>query len=379
MKKTIAVLEGDGIGPEIMAETIKVLNTIQNKYGHEFEFIFGDFGGMGYDKQGSPFPESTKEICDTSDTILKGPIGSPKYDSIPDLNLRPERGGVLALRKRYNTFANLRPVRLPKELLSFSPLKQSVLGKEIDLMIVRELIGGIYFGKKEQGQKENGERFALDTMEYTETQVKQIARIAFQEARKQKTVLHNIHKSNVLECSIFWNEIVNEIQEKEFPDVQVGHMLVDNVAFQLVVNPSQFKVMLMENMMGDILSDQCGGILGSLGLMPSACIGPKKAYYEPAHGSAPAIAGKNIANPYSMIGSAALMLEYSFGLKTEAEEIWNALFQIMHAGYQTPDLIHNSNEKQKQISTNEFGTMIQKTIEEKKETQNKEMEYRVLL
>src|SRR3989338_3627776 len=178
MKKTIAILEGDGIGPEIMAETIKVLKAIQNKYGHEFEFIFGDFGGQGYDKQGNPFPETTKEICDTADSILKGPVGGPKYDFIPDLNLRPERGGVLALRKRYNTFANLRPVRLPKELISFSPLKESTIGNEINILIVRELIGGIYFGKKEQGQKENGERFARDTMEYTETQIKQIARIA---------------------------------------------------------------------------------------------------------------------------------------------------------------------------------------------------------
>ena len=358
----IAVLSGDGIGPEIMAETLKVLAAVSQKFRLTFDFCPALFGGAAYDQHGHPFPPETQKVCDAADAILKGPIGGPKYDSIPDVNLRPERGALLPLRKRYDTFANYRPVRLPLALQDASPLKKERLGQGVDILMIRELVGGIYFGKKERGTKvlesKKEIHFALDVMEYTEDQVERIARLAFAEAQKRKVKLHNIHKSNVLQTSVFWNEVVDRIHKQEFPSVSIEHMLVDNAAYQLVVNPSQFRVMLLENMMGDILTDQAGGVLGSLGLMPSACIGPQKAYYEPAHGSAPSIAGQNIANPYSMIGSAALMLEKSFGQPAAAEAIWNALFAVFGAGYRTKELASSVTPGAKIVSTSRFGDLV---------------------
>lgn len=355
----IAVLSGDGIGPEIIKEAVKVVDAIAEKYNHKFHFEYADFGGAAYDLYGHPFPAKTKKICDRADAILKGPVGGPKYDTIEDRDLRPERGGVLALRKRYDTFANFRPVMLTKALLELSPIRPERIPNGIDIVIVRELTGGIYFGKKKDGVDGKGRRYASDTMKYTENQVERIARIAFKEAKIKQKKLHNIHKSNVLHCSIFWNDIVDKIS-REFPEVKYENMLVDNAAYQLVVNPAQFNVMLMENMMGDILSDQAAGLVGSLGLMPSACIGPKKSYYEPAHGSAPTIAGKNIANPYSMIGSAAYMLEKSFGLEKESKEIWQALFSALENGYRTSELAQFKGSQV--LSTSRFGDHIVKLV-----------------
>ncbi len=363
MKKTIAVLPGDGIGPEIMKEGLKVLDVVAKKRGHEFTLLFADFGGVAYDKYGHPFPDETKAICDKADAILKGPVGGPKYDKIGDVNLRPERGAILPLRKRYDTFANLRPVKAPPALFSSSPLKPEVIGEGVNIMMIRELVGGIYFGKNDTGTDENGKRYAIDEMKYEEDQVVRIARLAFDEAVSRRSKLYNIHKANVLTCSVFWNEIVENVR-RDYTDVLFEHMLVDNAAFQLMVNPRQFNgVMLFENMMGDILTDQAGGILGSLGLMPSACIGPEKSYYEPAHGSAPNIACQNIANPYSMIGSVAFMLDKSFNLKEDANAIWNALFNVFGNGYRTMELKTKETPENKIVSTDQFGDLVCEEIE----------------
>jgi 3-isopropylmalate dehydrogenase len=235
--------------------------------------------------------------------------------------MQPERGALLPLRRRYNTFANFRPVFLPKALGHFSPLKPEIIGEGIDLVMVRELVGGLYFGEKEVGVNERGLRYVKETLEYDEEQIARIMHEALQLAMRRKKVLHNIHKSNVLKSSVLWNEVLGEIAV-QYPEVEIKHILVDAAATLLCLNPGQFDVMVMENMFGDILSDQGGGILGSLGLMPSACKGPEKSYYEPSHGSAPDIAGKNIANPYSMIGSVAMMLEDSFGMVQESKNVW---------------------------------------------------------
>jgi 3-isopropylmalate dehydrogenase len=355
--RKIALLAGDGIGPEIMVEAVKILNLVAERNSIEFDLRPAPFGASAYFSHGHPFPDETKAICDEADAILKGPIGLNHEDSkkIP-IDLQPERGALLPWRRRYNTFANFRPVMLPKGLAHFSPLKPSIIGEGIDFTIIRELVGGLYFGSKETGINEDGKRYVNESLEYNEDQIKRIARVAFDTARKRKKVLHNIHKSNVLKSSVLWNEIIGEVS-KDYPDVEVIHILVDAAATYLCLNPAQFDVMVMENMFGDILSDQAGGILGSLGLMPSACIGPTKAYYEPSHGSAPDIAGQGIANPYSMIGSVAMMLEMSFGMEEEAEKIWRAMQSVFAQGFSTPDLSQPASDL-KLISTKGFGDLV---------------------
>jgi 3-isopropylmalate dehydrogenase len=353
----IALLDGDGIGPEIMAEAIKVLNLVAERNDISFELIHAPFGASAYFSHGHSFPDETKAVCDEADAILKGPIGLSHEESkkIP-VDMQPERGALLPLRRRYNTFANFRPVFLPQSLAHFSPLKAEIIGDGIDFMIIRELVGGLYFGKKETGINEDGKRFVNETLEYDEDQIKRIAKVAFDTARKRKKVLHNIHKSNVLKSSVLWNEIMEEVGA-DYPDVEVKHILVDAAATYLCLNPAQFDVMVMENMFGDILSDQGGGILGSLGLMPSACIGPNKAYYEPSHGSAPDIAGQKVANPYSMIGSVAMMLEMSFNMEDEAKNVWHAMQSVFGQGYSTPDLSKPGADV-KMISTDGFGDLV---------------------
>jgi 3-isopropylmalate dehydrogenase len=358
MKKTIAVLEGDGIGPEITREGIKVLRTIEKKFDHEFVLEPAPFGAKSYFDEGSPFPEKTKTICDAADAIIKGPVGLSitETNKIPQES-RPELGAILPLRKRYNTYANYRPVRLPKSLASFSPLRPNVIGNGLDILMIRELVGGIYFGNKIEGSA-TGMKYASDDCIYTDEQVRNIAIIAFEEARRRKTKLTNIHKANVLATSRFWNAIVEDVA-KSYQDVECVSMIVDNAAFQLVKNPTQFNgVMLLENMQGDILTDQAGGLLGSLGLMPSACMGPQKGYVEPAHGSAPDIAGQNKANPYSMIGSIAFLLDKCLGLQTEAEAVWNALFDLLEQGYATIELAGETTDKKNILSTSDFGDRV---------------------
>jgi len=332
----IALLPGDGIGPEIAAEACKVLDAV--KTDATFEWMEAPFGGNAYLAGGKSFPDEAKRICDDADAIIKGPIGLSKAESdkIP-VDEQPERGALLPLRRRFDTFANYRPVRLPKALAGFSPLKPSVIGDGIDLIMIRELVGGLYFGSKVRGENEAGKRYVHETLEYNEDQISRILHVAFKIAENRKGVLHNIHKSNVLMSSVLWNEVLEEVA-MDYPNVTVEHEIVDAAATALCLNPRRFDVMVMENMMGDILSDLGGGILGSLGLMPSACVGPDKAYYEPAHGSAPDIAGQGIANPYSMIGSVAMMLEMSFGLKEEANAVWAALEGVFADGFATVDL-----------------------------------------
>jgi 3-isopropylmalate dehydrogenase len=357
----IALLDGDGIGPEIMVEAVKILKLVAERNKVTFDLTHAPFGASAWFATGSAFPEATKAICDASDAILKGPIGLSHEESkkIP-VDQQPERGALLPLRRRYNTYANFRPVYLPKGLAHFSPLKPEIIGDGIDIMIIRELVGGLYFGKKETGINAAGKRFVAEVLEYDEDQIRAIVKVAFDTAMKRKKVLHNIHKSNVLKSSVLWNEIVEEVR-KDYPDVQVIHILVDAAATYLCLKPTQFDVMVMENMFGDILSDQGGGILGSLGLMPSACIGPEKAYYEPSHGSAPDIAGKNIANPYSMIGSVAMMLEYSFGMDKEAKNLWQAMQSVFAQGFSTADL-SKPGSGVKMISTSEFGDLVAKEL-----------------
>jgi 3-isopropylmalate dehydrogenase len=353
----IALLAGDGIGPEIMQEAVKVLELVEERNDVSFELNHADFGASAYFKCGHPFPDETKAICDDADAIIKGPIGLSHEESrkIP-VDLLPERGALLPLRKRYDTFANFRPVFLPKALGHFSPLKPEIIGGGIDIIMVRELVGGLYFGEKEVGVNEQGLRYVKETLEYDEEQIRRIMHEAFQLAMRRKKVLHNIHKSNVLKSSVLWNEVMEEVAT-EYPEVEIKNQLVDAAATLLCLNPCQFDVMVMENMFGDILSDQGGGILGSLGLMPSACKGPEKSYYEPSHGSAPDIAGKNIANPYSMIGSIAMMLEDSFGMPDESKNVWDAMQSVFAAGYSTPDLSkHGSGVKM--INTDEFGDKV---------------------
>jgi 3-isopropylmalate dehydrogenase len=353
----IAILDGDGIGPEIMIEAIKVLKVIEQRNDIKFELQHATFGGCAYFECGHPFPEETKKICDEADAILKGPIGLNHEESekIP-VDLRPERGALLPLRKRLNTYANFRPVSLPKGLAHFSPLKPEIIGDGIDMVMIRELVGGLYFGAKEVGVNDDGLRYVKETLEYDESQIERIVRVGFEQSMRRKKVLHNIHKSNVLKSSVLWNEVLGEVAV-DFPQVEVRHMLVDAAATALCLNPTQFDVMVMENMFGDILSDQGGGILGSLGLMPSACIGDTSAYYEPSHGSAPDIAGQNIANPYSMIGSVAMMLELSFDMPDESKNVWNAMQSVFADGYSTPDLSKPGADV-KMIKTDEFGDRV---------------------
>jgi len=353
----IAILAGDGIGPEIVTEAVKVLKLIEQRNEVQFELLPGAFGGCAYVDCGHPFPEETKRICDEADAIIKGPIGLSYEESVKiPVDLRPERGALLPLRKRLNTFANFRPVSLPRSLSHFSPLKPEIIGEGIDIIMIRELVGGLYFGEKEVGVNDDGLRYVKETLDYDEAQIERIARVAFKQSMRRKKILHNIHKSNVLKSSVLWNEIIGEVAE-DFPEVEIRHMLVDSAATALCLNPAQFDVMVMENMFGDILSDQAGGILGSLGLMPSACIGETSAYYEPSHGSAPDIAGQNIANPYSMIGSVAMMLELSFDMLNESKNIWNAMQSVFAQGFSTPDLSKPGADV-KMIKTDEFGDRV---------------------
>jgi 3-isopropylmalate dehydrogenase len=368
MDKTIAVLEGDGIGPEIMREGLKVLDAIAKKHVHKFNYVPAPFGAKAYFEHGHPFPEDTKKICDDADTIIKGPIGLSVQDmkQIPP-ELIPETAALLPLRKRYETFANYRPVVLPASCSDFSPLRPELIGDGLDILMIRELVGGIYFGSKIEGKEgrrnKEGQLTSMDECLYDEDQVTRIAHVAFKEAQKRKSKLTNVDKRNVLATSRFWSSVVEDLGRREYPDVPLESMLVDNVAYQLVINPRQFNgVMLLENMQGDIITDEAGGILGSLGLMPSACIGPKKGYFEPSHGSAPNIANQNKANPYSMIGSVALMLEKALGSEEGAKDVWSGLTRVFGDGYRTGELARSHTPKEKILSTSEFGDLVTKHI-----------------
>ena len=339
----IALLAGDGIGPEIMSEAVKILNLVESRNDVQFDLQPASFGASAYFETGKSFPDNTVAVCDNADAILKGPIGLSHEESkmIP-VDDQPERGGLLPMRKRYDTYANFRPVYLPRSLSHFSPLRPEIIGEGIDFIIIRELVGGLYFGNKDRGINNAGRRYVHEMLEYDEDQIRRVLKVAFQLARKRKNLLHNVHKSNVLMSSVLWNEVLDEVRA-DYPEVEVEHILVDAAATYPCLEPTRFDVVVTENMFGDILSDQGGGILGSLGLMPSACVGPDKSYSAPSHGSAPDIFGKKIANPIGMIWAGAMMLQH-FGYPEAHDTIIGAIETVLANGMQlTPDMGGKSN------------------------------------
>jgi len=331
MKKNIAIIFGDGVGPEVTQQSINVLNAVADKFNHEFNYNHCLMGAVAIDATGNPLPDETIEICLNSDAILFGAIGHPKYDNDPGAKVRPEQG-LLKLRKSLQLFANIRPVITYPSLHHLSPLKNKQL-EGVDFIIFRELTGGIYFGKKELTDDGNT---AFDECTYTRAEIERVAHQAFQYAAKRRKKLTLVDKANVLETSRLWRKIVQEIAG-QYADVKVDYMFVDNAAMQIILNPKQFDVVLTENMFGDIISDEASVIAGSLGLLPSASVGNSTALFEPIHGSYPQAAGKDIANPLGSILSAALMLDY-FGLRQEAELVREAVEWTLHNGFVTKDI-----------------------------------------
>lgn len=359
MKKSykIAVLPGDGIGPEIMRSALKVLDTVSEKYGIEFDFEEALVGGAAIDATGTPLPEETLKLCKESDAILFGAVGGEKWDNLPT-DKRPEKG-LLRIRKELDLFANLRPAKAYTALLDSSPLKNNII-KGVDLLVLRELTGGIYFGEPRGIEERNGERVGFNTMVYYEHEIKRIAKLAFEIARNRRKKVTSVDKANVLEVSALWREIVTEVHS-DYSDVELEHMYVDNCAMQLIRRPKDFDVIVTGNMFGDIISDEAGALTGSLGMLPSASIGERYAFYEPIHGSAPDIAGKGIANPIAMILSAAMMLELTCKLPEAAKDIERAIDRALEEGYRTTDIWSPGTKK---VSTEEMTDVIIRFIKE---------------
>ena len=336
MKKhfKIAVLPGDGIGPEIIDSALKVLDVVAKKYGLTFEYKFGLVGGAAIDETGDPLPSETLKICKESDAILFGAVGGEKWDNLPT-DKRPEKG-LLRIRKELELFANIRPAKAYEPLLDASPLKPEII-KGVDLVVLRELTGDVYFGEPRGREVRNGERVGYNTMIYYEHEVKRIAKLAFDLARNRRKKVTSVDKANVLEVSGLWREVVNEVHA-DYADVELEHMYVDNCAMQLIRRPKDFDVIVTGNIFGDIISDEAGALTGSLGMLPSASIGERYAFYEPIHGSAPDIAGKGIANPIATILSAAMMLEITCKVPEAARDIERAIEKVLEDGYRTGDI-----------------------------------------
>lgn len=335
MKKTVAVLSGDGIGPEVSEGAVKVLRTVGESYGHTFDCTFAPIGGEAIDLTGDPLPDETLKVCKESDAVLLGAVGGPKWDSVP-FEKRPEKG-LLGLRKLLDLYSNLRPVKVYPSLAGSSSLKPEVV-RSTDFMIVRELTGGLYFGKPSERRMKGNEEEVVDTLHYKRSEMKRIIRKAFELAARRGHKVTSVDKANVLESSRMWREVAEETA-KEFPAVELEHMLVDHAAMALIANPRQFDVVVTENMFGDILSDEASMLSGSLGLLPSASLGENGLdLYEPVHGSAPDIAGQNKANPLAAILSVSLMLRYSFRLQREADAVDQAVAEVLEAGYRTSDI-----------------------------------------
>ncbi len=348
MEKKITVLKGDGIGPE----AIKTLAQIAKKYGHRFLYTEAAIGGAAIDRYGVPVSEETLALCKNSDSVLLGAVGGHKWDCI-DPDKRPEKG-LLKVRKSLGLFANLRPTKLFPQLAAGSPLRQATVKNGIDLLIVRELTGSIYYGERFTGEK-NGERYASDLMGYGEHEIERIGRVAFETARKRRHKVTSVDKANVLDTSKLWRAVMHELAA-EFSDVAYEDALVDSTAMQLINDPSRFDVIVTENMFGDILSDEASMLSGSLGMMPSASLSESKlGMYEPIHGSAPNIAGKNLANPLGTILSAAMMLRYAFDLEKEAKAIEAAVDKTLDDGYRTGDIM---SEGMKKVSCSEMGDLV---------------------
>lgn len=352
----IAVLAGDGIGREIVPEAVATLKLIAEKYDCAFEFTEALISEDAYEKYGHPLPPQTLEICKQADAVLLGAVGSPKMDLLPP-ELRPERAALLPLRKELGLFANLRPVIVYDELVAASTLKPEVV-RGVDILTFRELTGGLYFGPKKRTTLADGTEEAVDTLVYNTKEIERIVRLAFEAARSRRKKLTSVDKANVLESSRLWRETVLKIAP-EHPDVELNHMYVDNCAMQLVRRPGQFDVIVTENMFGDILTDQASMLSGSLGMLASASIGGKVALYEPAHGSAPDIAGQDLANPLATILSAALMLRYSFKLEEAAAAVEKAVRQVLADGYRTADIMA---EGCKKVGTKEMGELVRNRI-----------------
>lgn len=352
----VAVLPGDGIGPEVMAEALKVLDAVEKKYAVSFERTLANVGGAGIDNEGKALPDSTVEICKASDAILFGSVGGPKWESLPP-DEQPERGALLPLRKIFGLFCNLRPAIIFPALTGASSLKEEVIEGGFDLLVVRELTGGIYFAEPKGIEGEGAERTGFDTMKYSDAEVERITHVAFQAARKRGKKVCSIDKANVLSTSVLWREVVERVA-REYPDVELSHMYVDNAAMQLVKWPKQFDVMLCGNMFGDIISDEAAMLTGSLGMLPSASLAEGSfGMYEPSGGSAPDIAGQGIANPIAQILSASMMLRYSFGMVEAADAIDAAVEQVLNDGYRTGD-IYQGDANEKKVNTVEIGDAI---------------------
>ncbi len=353
--KKVAVLAGDGIGPEVMKVTLDVLDRALGAQKSTFEFQSALVGGAAIDTTGHPLPEETLKLCESSDAILFGSVGGPKWESLPPAK-QPERGALLPLRKHFDLFANFRPAVIYPELRFASPLRPEVIGEGLDILILRELTSGIYFGQPKGREGTGLEEFAYDTMKYSRKEIERIARIAFEASRKRNRKVTSVDKANVLTTSVFWREVITDLHKREFSDCDLNHIYVDNAAMQLVIHPSQFDVLLCENMFGDILSDEASVITGSIGMLPSASLNEKGfGLYEPSGGSAPDIAGKGIANPIAQILSAALMLRYSFSMEKEAHAIENAVRNVLKQGIRTQDI---SEPGTKTVGTKEMGNAI---------------------
>ncbi|MGI6707150.1 MAG: 3-isopropylmalate dehydrogenase [Clostridia bacterium] len=356
--KKIALIPGDGIGPEIVRHAVRVLDTIGERYGCRFQYRELLAGGIAIDTLGTPLPEETLRECQESDAVLLGAVGGPKWDNLPG-ELRPEQA-LLGLRKGLKVFANLRPAILFPQLKNASSLKAEVIGEGIDILVVRELTGGIYFGPKERKSIEEGYQ-ASDTEVYTTEEIRRIAHVAFQAAMKRQRRLCSVDKANILESSRLWREVVEELAG-DYPEVELSHMYVDNCAMQLIRHPRQFDVIVTSNMFGDILSDEASMLTGSLGMLPSASLGDSsQGLYEPVHGSAPDIAGQDKANPIATILSAAMMLRYSFGMEEAALAIEEAIEAVLEEGYRTADIMEQG---KKPVGTGQMADRIVEKLQE---------------
>jgi 3-isopropylmalate dehydrogenase len=352
----VAVLPGDGIGPEVMAEALRVLDAIEKRNDVTFERTHANVGGAGIDNEGKALPETTVNICKASDAILFGSVGGPKWESLPP-DEQPERGALLPLRKIFGLYANLRPAIIFPSLTGASSLKEEVISGGFNVLVVRELTGGIYFSKPKGIEGAGRDRVGVDTMRYSVPEIERITHVAFQAARKRGHKVCSIDKANVLSTSVLWREIVTCIA-KEYPDVEISHMYVDNAAMQLVRWPKQFDVILCENMFGDILSDEAAMLTGSLGMLPSASLAEGTfGMYEPSGGSAPDIAGQGIANPIAQILSAGMMLRYSFGMVEAADAVDAAVAKVLDQGFRTRD-IFQGRDGEKLVKTSEMGGAI---------------------
>ena len=361
MNFSITVLPGDGIGPEVIAEAVKVMNAVGNRFGHTFDMSYGRVGGNAIDDFGTPLPDETVEMCSGTDGILFGAVGGPKWDD-PRAPTRPE-DGILAIRKSLGLFANLRPVKVYPQLINSSPIKPALL-EGVDMIIVRELTGGLYFAKPKKRWDTSRGRRGVDTLKYTEQEIERIVRVGFELAQGRRKRLTSVDKANVLETGRLWREIATEVAE-DYPDVELEHVLVDAASMQLISNPSHFDVIVAENTFGDILTDEASVLAGSMGMLPSASLSglPKPSgrgkrpvsLYEPIHGSAPDIAGQGIANPIGTILSMASMLRYSLGLDAEAEAVEQSVEGVLAEGYRTPDIAGDGGEVR---GTTDMGDVI---------------------